>query len=627
MTLLKKILKPFFFILLIFGLMTGCLGYAPTAQATEEQHGVWLAFVDFPDLGLAWVNEDNFTKNINTIFDKAEYYKTTDIYFHIRAFDDAFYKSKTFKASTYLVGESKGVAADVLPYDPLQIAINEAHKRGMRLHAWINPYRVSFDVFYDPSKTASQDRVLKAVEELLAYDIDSVHMDDYFYSASKGYRTVGSSKVYSVNIDAQEKRNHCNLLVQKVYELVHTKQGAKFGISPAGNLSYTMSIGGDVETWLSQPGYVDYIVPQIYWTDKWGSDGKVKMFSDRMNLFKSLNKIDVPMYLGLAAYRTGFKQNDDLGWGTSSTNLREQVQKLRKAEMSGYVLFSARNLIDAKSAKEMSNLYSYLQDDSTTAKPIPTSSQLTYSLASKIFNGKAQSVNVTPKAGVGKVSAIYYEGTSGTTYKKTTNRPTNAGSYRLSADIEAGTNYGAKNNLVLGTFKINKADISKAEIKLTIANASYSAKQIKPSKFTYNGVSFSISSNTSKRSYGANKNIGKGIIKITGKGNFQGTKTLSFKILPSKTFISRIGVGTNQIKVSWKKVPAAQKITRYQVRYREKGTTTWKVKTYRSSRSSATIKNLSKDKPYEVQVRSYKTVSKTKYYSTWSVVRTSGAVR
>jgi len=218
---------------------------------------------------------------------------------------------------------------------------------------------------------------------------------------------------------------------------------------------------------------------------------------------------------------------------------------------------------------------------------------------------------------VGKVTAIYYNNS------KTV--PTNAGSYAIKVDVAAGTQYSAASNIKLGTFTINKADLSK--VKVTIADTAWTGKQIKPKKFTYNGVSFSISTNATVKKYGANKNIGKGTIKLTGKGNFKGTKTITFKIVPKKNSVSKITAGKKQMKVTWKKVSAAQRIIKYEVRYRAKGTSKWTTKAYAASKSSATIKSLKKGKTYEVQVRSYKTVSGVKYYSAWSAAKTSGKIK
>ena len=292
------------------------------------------------------------------------------VYFHARAFDDATWKSSTFKAASYLKSgaPSNVPAKDVYTYDPLKIAIDLAHQQGMEFHAWVNPYRISINYFYDPAFGSSQRRVISAITELSAYNIDGIHFDDYFYHAAKGYKKISANEgkpnpTTAASIptsNVEKKRNYVNTLVSQAYTATHKKKGRSFGISPAGNYENCMNDGADVTKWLSTKGYIDYLAPQIYWTDKWGSSGKTTMFTNRMNQFKAANKLGIPMYLGLALYRTGYAQSDDKGWGTSNTNLATQVSKLRAAKLNGFILFSAPYLYNSRCSAELTNLKNYL---------------------------------------------------------------------------------------------------------------------------------------------------------------------------------------------------------------------------------------------------------------------------
>ena len=122
-----------------------------------------------------------------------------------------------------------------------------------------------------------------------------------------------------------------------------------------------MASGADVKTWLSKSGYIDYLAPQIYWTDNWGYSGTTKMYTTRLNLFNSLNKRKIPIYVGLALYRTGKSFRDDRGWSKRSTNLRGQVKKLRKAGNKGFILYAGSDLYRSGAKKELSNLKKYLK--------------------------------------------------------------------------------------------------------------------------------------------------------------------------------------------------------------------------------------------------------------------------
>lgn len=317
-------------------------------QARSELRGIWIGYPDFNGLGLCDKSEYVFRENTKNILKTAKYYGTNTVYFHVRAFDDASWISPTFKPSRFLTSKSK------FTYDPLQIFIEETHKLNMELHAWMNPYRITHNTYYNPAKAASTTRITTAINEVLKYDVDGIHFDDYFYHAKKYYKDplTGSNIKASSKPSAAKRRANCNVMIKAAYSTTHAKPGVIFGISPAGNVENCMSGGADVVEWLQNTGYIDYIAPQIYWTDNWGSDGKTKMFSNRLAQWKALNINRTNMYIGLALYRTGQKSPDDKGWAKRNTNIRTQVGKLRNAGMNGYIIFSSMDLYDKHASKE-----------------------------------------------------------------------------------------------------------------------------------------------------------------------------------------------------------------------------------------------------------------------------------
>ncbi|MDR1767181.1 MAG: fibronectin type III domain-containing protein [Propionibacteriaceae bacterium] len=119
--------------------------------------------------------------------------------------------------------------------------------------------------------------------------------------------------------------------------------------------------------------------------------------------------------------------------------------------------------------------------------------------------------------------------------------------------------------------------------------------------------------------------IGKATAVVTAKNlaSYTGSLTVSYKIVPKATKLTRAAAGANSAKIAWKKVSAKQKITKYQVRYRLKGGKVWTTKNYSAKKSKATVKGLASGRSYVFQVRSYKTVSGVKYYSAWSKSRTA----
>ena len=173
--------------------------------------------------------------------------------------------------------------------------------------------------------------IVKGIREIVSrYDVDGIHFDDYFYVSGMADQ-----------LDIVSRKNNVNALVSQVYSTIKSiKPSCTFGISPAGNPDNARSQGADIDTWLSTPGYIDYIMPQIYWTDVYmTANGAVPMFSNRCSAWTALNKQQLPMYAGLALYRVGTNSKTDLGWAASDTNLAYQYVTAKQLGYDGYALF------------------------------------------------------------------------------------------------------------------------------------------------------------------------------------------------------------------------------------------------------------------------------------------------
>jgi hypothetical protein len=161
----------------------------------------------------------------------------------------------------------------------------------------------------------------------------------------------------------------------------------------------------------------------------------------------------------------------------------------------------------------------------------------------------------------------------------------------------------------------------------SVTDAQWTGKQVKPApKVTFGGVPL-VNGTDYTLTYGANKAIGKGTVNVIGKGNFAGARSVAFKVVPKKNKVSKATVGKKQVAVSWSKVSKSQKITKYEVRYRAKGTSKWTTKAFAAKTAKTTVKKLRKGKVYQFQVRSFKTVSGVKYYSAWSATKASKKVK
>lgn len=341
--------------------------------------GVWLSVFEFEKFGLKDKSESSFRTNADRIFANIKANGCNTVYFHVRAFDDAIYPSSVAKWSKYV---SSSRAA--LPYDPLSILVASAHKYGLKFHAWMNPYRVTFKKVLDPGLASTTDRILRQVKEIInRYPVDGIHFDDYFYPTNE--------KKYNKVTKAARMKN-VNTMVREVYSAVKAKSTKlKFGISPAGNIAYCEKIGADVTTWLSQSGYVDYIVPQIYWSDNYISSGKkTAMFTDRLTEWRELNVSDIPMYIGLALYKAGYSLKEDPGWKKSSKNIANQIKKIRGGNTEGYVLFSYTDLLRSGAAKEIKNYMTEIAKIKLSKKKKKLKVGKTYQLRATVWPSRAQ---------------------------------------------------------------------------------------------------------------------------------------------------------------------------------------------------------------------------------------------
>jgi len=279
---------------------------------TREFRGAWLATVaniDWPSKpGLSTERQQ---AELVAILDKAVLLRLNAIVMQVRPACDALYASKLEPWSEYLTGV-QGQAPSPY-YDPLTFAVAEAHKRGLELHAWFNPYRAKHPtcksplcathisktqsaivctygehLWLDPGEKATQEHSLAVVMDVLKrYDIDGVHLDDYFYPyhESKSGKEIPfpdteSYKKYlhiGGKLDREDwRRENVNVFVQRLYKAVKAeKPWVKFGVSPFGiwRPHYPQQIKGfdayvqiycDSRKWLTN-GWLDYVVPQLYW--------------------------------------------------------------------------------------------------------------------------------------------------------------------------------------------------------------------------------------------------------------------------------------------------------------------------------------------------------------------------
>lgn len=378
-----------------FGLTHLASGTATSAKAAEtdedddEVRGIWLSMYDYSNknIGLCTDDEATFRANAKKFLANLSNYHLNTVYMQVRSNDDAAWKSKLFPAMTWISPAAKALgtdnstqsASETLSFDPLQIMTEEAHAQNIKLIAWMNPYRITSSVYLNPGASSSQTRVVKAVKEVMKYDVDGVIFDDYFYNASSkyptsssyGYKNIVKNKITltiasAAKLSSAKKCAYVDKLIARVYNRIKTANpNATFGIAPQGNLTNDLSAGADVKTWLSKDGYIDYLMPQLYWTDDWGKDGGTAMFTNRLTQFMdpNLDKLGKTKYAALALYRCGSEYSTDHGWINSDTNLSDEYSVLKECGCNGYSLFSAASLYSKKTTQELAYLNEAIENN------------------------------------------------------------------------------------------------------------------------------------------------------------------------------------------------------------------------------------------------------------------------
>lgn len=377
------------------------------ASFSQELKGVWIPYLEWE----TWPKDEaGFQAAVNQTLDNCVNLGMNAVFVHVRPDSDAMYPSKYFPWSKFASGEQGKDPG----YDPLAYFIQAAHSRGLEFHAWINPYRITGylnrwedvadtnpakmwlndtdssndrwvllhrnEYYYNPSVLQVQELIINGVLEIVTnYDVDGIHFDDYFYpqlddsNPSLWFDKPEYDLASSSSDLVSWRRNNVNMLVKGVYKAIHSvKPEVIFGISPQGYVEHLRSdsqLFVDIDTWMSKDGYVDYVMPQIYWGfEHKTSDGQPAPFAYEQNLqtwIKLKNTGNTKLYIGLPAYKTATdtKDNNEIPeWKRFQDILKRQVESGRATkQVDGYCFYSYSSLLRPEASEEVKNLMSVLK--------------------------------------------------------------------------------------------------------------------------------------------------------------------------------------------------------------------------------------------------------------------------
>jgi uncharacterized lipoprotein YddW (UPF0748 family) len=351
----------------------------------NEFRGVWIATV----VNIDWPKKDSDPVSKQ----QADYLQILDTYqklnfnaviVQIRSVGDAFYPSKLAPWSRFLTGKEGREPSPY--YDALEWMITEAHKRGFEFHAWLNPYRATFDlnkdqlspdhdifkhpewmityggkIYYDPALPEVQHHLAKVVDEVVTnYDIDAIHFDDYFYpykikgeefNDKASYLKYGNGKSL-----ADWRRDNVSVFIKNIHDVIkNNKPWVQFGISPFGvwrNKSMDPK-GSDTQSgqtnyddlyadpilWM-QNKWIDYLLPQLYWS----IDHKTASYAKLLKWW-SENTNGVNLYMGNSTYK--IKADSDKKWNNIH-ELPNQIDLTRTYHnVQGNAAYSAKWFVNS----------------------------------------------------------------------------------------------------------------------------------------------------------------------------------------------------------------------------------------------------------------------------------------
>lgn len=384
---------------------------AQKTSDTLDYKAVWLSYLEFNGYrkSVKNNNESNFRKFYKHILQRMKTLGFNRIIVQVRPFGDALYSSKHFPWAACISGKQGKNPG----YDPLKIMTEMSHKEGIAIEAWINPYRISsgdsidslsktnparmwyssqstkrnvlsYDgsLYYNPSSKDVRKLIIQGVQEIVQnYDVDGIHMDDYFYpsftetnvsaafdapeyqqqlqkslkdnSPDNFSSTSNSAKNDSLSL-ADWRRDNVNQLVAGIYKVIkNVNSNITFGISPAGNLDNLRSnleYYVDIDTWINKSGYVDYLTPQIYW----GFTNEIAPFDQVTDEWVLLmQNSPVKLYIGIQLYRMGSNepnQSDIKELQNASLISKELAYLKKQSKIDGYCFFSYQYL-DCQSKK------------------------------------------------------------------------------------------------------------------------------------------------------------------------------------------------------------------------------------------------------------------------------------
>lgn len=346
-----------------------------TALNYSEVKGVWISYIELAEI-LQGKTADEFRKGISSYFDNCTALGINTVYVHVRSHGDAYYRSELFPWTKYATGT---IGADP-GFDPLEIMLDEAHSRKLSFQAWINPLRacgtaqlsgcagypvysfataagmagkyavdVNGTYYLNPAYDEVVDYIAAGAAEIVAnYDVDGLHIDDYFYPTTDSYFDSSAYNESGASSLSDFRLANCDRMVSALYSTVKKyNPTALFSVSVQGRIenNYTQMYA-DVRKWCTEPGYLDMMIPQIYY----GFENSAAPYQSTLDEWNELGKAgNIPIVAGLSVSKVGCEDK----WAGSGKNewinnndiISRQLATAREcSSYGGFSLYSYRSV-------------------------------------------------------------------------------------------------------------------------------------------------------------------------------------------------------------------------------------------------------------------------------------------
>lgn len=347
----------------------------------SEVKGIWISYIELAAL-LQGQSKEGFRSNIAAVYENCADLGINTVYVHVRSHSDAYYRSELFPWSKYVtgtLGKDPG-------YDPLEVMISEAHKRGISFHAWINPLRAcgcsdissygSFPVYnfakgdgmagkyavnvngtyyLNPAYDEVTELIAAGAAEIVSnYDVDGLHIDDYFYPTTDASFDSAAYSASGYSSLSDFRFANCDRMVKELYSAVHSANStAKFSVSTQGRIENNYNqLYADVRKWCTTPGYADIMIPQIYY----GFENSAAPYQSTLDEWDALAKQGgIPLIAGLSVSKVGCEDtwagSGKYEWVNNSDIISRQAAAAKKcSSYGGIALYSYRSVFQPESS-------------------------------------------------------------------------------------------------------------------------------------------------------------------------------------------------------------------------------------------------------------------------------------